>query len=221
MSAASDEAALEQAVRRLGWRVYATNHTAEDLRLEQSVAAYRSEYLIEQGFGRLKGRSLSLSPLFLHYEHRIVGLICLLTVALRVLVLMQFVVRRNLAATRHNAYRYLSGAARTPDSAPNHRDDAAHLSWRDAVVHDGQRTIFPPSDTAQRSAAAHPRIAGIASGDLLQDRYSIVKFRVSFTRNVSGKLSGRHIPMGDRRRHSQLLRHDTAPKVNQSGQEDE
>jgi transposase len=96
VSAASDEAALEQAARRLGWRVYATNHTAADLSLEQSVAAYRSEYLIEQGFGRLKGCSLSLSPLFLHYEHRIVGLICLLTVALRVLVLMQFVVRRNL-----------------------------------------------------------------------------------------------------------------------------
>ena len=40
---------------------------------------------------------MSLSPLFLHYEHRIVGLICLLTIALRVLVLMQYVVRRNLA----------------------------------------------------------------------------------------------------------------------------
>jgi transposase len=96
VSATSDEAALEQAVRRLGWRVYATNHTAEDLRLEQSVAAYRSAYLIEQGFGRLKGCSLSLSPLFLHDEHRIVGLLCLLTVALRVLVLMPFVARRNL-----------------------------------------------------------------------------------------------------------------------------
>ena len=96
VSAASDAAALEQATRRLGWRVYATNHTADDMSLEHSVAAYRSEYLIEQGFGRLKGRSLSLSPLFLHDEHRIVGLICLLTVALRVLVLMQFIVRRNL-----------------------------------------------------------------------------------------------------------------------------
>ena len=94
--AASEEAPLAQAVRRLGWRVYATNHTAEELSLAQGVAAYRSEYLIEQGFGRLKGRSLSLTPLFLQYEHRVVGLICLLSIALRVLVLMQFVVRRNL-----------------------------------------------------------------------------------------------------------------------------
>jgi transposase len=93
---ASDEATLAHAVRRLGWRVYATNHTAEQLSLAQGVAAYRREYLIEQGFGRLKGRSLSLTPLFLRYDHRVVGLICLLSVALRMLVLMQFVVRCNL-----------------------------------------------------------------------------------------------------------------------------
>jgi len=83
-------------VRRLGWRVYATNHAAEEMRLAQGVAAYRSEYLVEQGFGRLKGRSLSLTPLFLQYEERIVGLLYLLSIALRVLVLMQCVVRRNL-----------------------------------------------------------------------------------------------------------------------------
>jgi transposase len=45
-----DKAAVKKAVRRLGWRVYATNHTADELSLAQAVAAYRSEYLIEQGF---------------------------------------------------------------------------------------------------------------------------------------------------------------------------
>ena len=94
--AAHEEAPLADAVRRLGWRVYATNHTAEEVSLAQGVAAYRSEYLIEQGFGRLKGRALSLTPLFLQYDHRVIGLLCLLSIALRVLVLMQFVVRRNL-----------------------------------------------------------------------------------------------------------------------------
>jgi len=94
--AASEEGPLAAAVQRLGWRVYATNHTAEELSLAQGVAAYRSEYLIEQGFGRLKGRALSLTPLFLQYDHRVVGLLWLLSIALRVLVLMQFVVRRNL-----------------------------------------------------------------------------------------------------------------------------
>jgi transposase len=96
VSATSEEAPLTHAVRCLGWRVYATNHSAEEVGLTQGVAAYRGEYLIEQGFGRLKGRSLSLTPLFLQYDHRVVGLLCLLSIALRVLVLMQFVVRRNL-----------------------------------------------------------------------------------------------------------------------------
>ena len=44
----------------------------------------------------MKGRSLSLTPRFLPDEQRVVALICLLSIALRVLVLMQFVVRRNL-----------------------------------------------------------------------------------------------------------------------------
>jgi transposase len=96
VSAASAEAAIAHAARRLGWRVYATHHTAEALSLPQAVAAYRSASLIEQGFGRLTGRSLSLTPLFLHDEQRIVGLICLLRIAPRVLVLLPCVVRRHL-----------------------------------------------------------------------------------------------------------------------------
>jgi len=105
--AARDAAAVEHAVRRLGWRVYATHHTAENLRLAQGVAASRRAYLIEAGFGRLHGRSWSLSPWFLPYEHRSVGLLYLLTIALRGLVLRQGVVRRNLAhqgATRKGLY---------------------------------------------------------------------------------------------------------------------
>jgi transposase len=97
--AESAETLLTHAVHRLGWRVYATNHTTEELGLTQGVAAYRSEYLIEQGFRRLKGRSLSLTPLFLQYDHRVVGLLSLLSIALRVLVVMQFVVRRTLQKT--------------------------------------------------------------------------------------------------------------------------
>lgn len=87
---------LDEAIRRLGWRVYATNQGALELSLEQAVWAYREQYLVEQCFGRVKGCPLSLTPLYLQYEHRCVGLILLLTIALRVLVLGQFVVRKNI-----------------------------------------------------------------------------------------------------------------------------
>jgi transposase len=42
--------AIENAIRHLGWRVYATNHADEDLSLAQAVLAYRDEYLVEHDF---------------------------------------------------------------------------------------------------------------------------------------------------------------------------
>lgn len=93
-----DEAAVEEAVRRLGWRVYATNAPQERLSLTQAVLAYRSEYIIERAFGRLKGKPLSLSPMYLQRDDHATGLIRLLSIGLRVLALVEFVVRRRLAA---------------------------------------------------------------------------------------------------------------------------
>lgn len=96
------EAALAAAVRRLGWRVYVTNAPGEQLPLSESVAAYRGQYQIERGFGRLKGRPLSLTPIYLEKEERVVGLIRLLSLALRVLCLIEFGVRRGLAAAKES-----------------------------------------------------------------------------------------------------------------------
>jgi transposase len=93
-----DEAALETAVRRLGWRVYGTNQPQEQLSLEQAVLAYRSEYLVERSLGRLKGRPLSLRPMYVQRDDHATGLIRLLSIALRVLTLLEFVGRRQLAA---------------------------------------------------------------------------------------------------------------------------
>lgn len=93
-----EAAALEEAVRRLGWRVYATNAPQEQLSLEQAVLAYRSEYIIERAFGRLKGKPLSLTPMYLQRDDHATGLIRLLSIGLRVLTLVEFVVRRSLAA---------------------------------------------------------------------------------------------------------------------------
>lgn len=92
-----DEVAVEAAVRRLGWRVYATNAPAQRLTLTQAVLAYRSEYIIERGFGRLKGKPLSLTPMYLQRDDHATGLIRLLTIGLWVLTLLEFVVRRRLA----------------------------------------------------------------------------------------------------------------------------
>ncbi len=87
----------DQAVRRFGWRVYVTNQPKEGLSLEQAVLAYREEYLVEQGFGRLKGKPLSLSPMYVQSDRRATGLVRLLSIGLRVLTLLEFRVRQRLA----------------------------------------------------------------------------------------------------------------------------
>src|SRR6266699_2257188 len=93
-----DEVALEAAVRRLGWRVYGTNQPGASLSLAQAVLAYRSEYQVERSLGRLKGRLLSLTPMYVQRDDHATGLIRLLSIALRVLTLVEFVGRRALAA---------------------------------------------------------------------------------------------------------------------------
>jgi transposase len=93
-----NEAALEQARRRLGWRLYVSNtHTAQ-LSLEEAVLAYRGSPHIDRDFSRLKGRPLGLRPLYLKREDHTRGLVRLLSLALRLLTLVEFVVRRNLQA---------------------------------------------------------------------------------------------------------------------------
>lgn len=79
-----------------GWRIYVTDMPAQQLSLPEAVLAYRDEWLIERGFHRLKGVPLSLNPLFVKRDDQVVGLTNLLTIAVRLLTLIEFVVRRNL-----------------------------------------------------------------------------------------------------------------------------
>ena len=89
-----DEARVEEKKREMGWQVYGTN--AVTMGLVQVVWAYRGQYRIEDDWSRLKGRSLGLTPLYLQDEQRITGLVDLLSLALRVLSLVEWVVRERL-----------------------------------------------------------------------------------------------------------------------------
>ena len=62
------------------------------------MLAYRSAYLVERSLGRLKGQPLSLTPMYVQRDDHATGLIRLVSIALRVLTLLEFVVRRQLAA---------------------------------------------------------------------------------------------------------------------------
>ena len=89
-----DETRIEEKKREMGWQVYASN--ALTLVLAQVVWAYRGQYRIENDWSRLKGRPLGLTPMYLQNEQRMQGLVHLLSLALRLLTLLEWVVRERL-----------------------------------------------------------------------------------------------------------------------------
>jgi transposase len=113
-----DAPAVEEAIRWLGWRVYATNQPKEGLPLEQAVLAYREEYLVERGFGRLKGKPLSLSPMYVQSDQRATGLVRLLSIGLRVLTLLEFSVRQSLADTKATVAGLYAGNPKRTTNRP-------------------------------------------------------------------------------------------------------
>jgi transposase len=89
-----DETQIQEKKREMGWQVYGTNGVG--MALPQVVWAYRGQYRIEDDWSRLKGRPLGLTPLYLQDEDRIQGLVYLLSLALRMLTLVEWVVREGL-----------------------------------------------------------------------------------------------------------------------------
>jgi transposase len=88
------EEQIDQAKQAMGWQVYATNHLRMDL--AGVVWAYRGQYRIEDDWSRMKGRPLSLTPMYLQYQSRMQGLVLLLSLAVRLLTLLEWVVRKKL-----------------------------------------------------------------------------------------------------------------------------
>ena len=86
-------AALTQ---RFGWKAFVTNAPRTRLSLQEAVLCYRNEYRVERIFNRLKSR-VHIAPLFVKLNEQIEGLTYLLTLGVRVLTVMEFVLRRSLA----------------------------------------------------------------------------------------------------------------------------
>jgi len=91
------EEAIEQAKREMGWRVYATNQRS--LNLAAVVWGYRGQNRLENNYARLKGQPLGLMPMYLQYDSRIMGLVLLLSIALRLLCVVEWSLRKKLQET--------------------------------------------------------------------------------------------------------------------------
>jgi hypothetical protein len=92
--------AIERARTLLGWRVFAANQPTAALGLDAAVEASRDDSLLERTVGRRTGHPLSLGPLAVQGDDHRVGRRRLLTIALRVVTILEGVVRSALAASR-------------------------------------------------------------------------------------------------------------------------
>lgn len=118
LSFVRDTQAIQQATRLFGWRVYGTNQPMADFSLEQAVCAYRDEYLVERNFGRFKGKSLVLTPMYLQDDNRATGLIRLLSIGLRALTLLEHVARQNLKKNGQKIAGLYSGNPKRETATP-------------------------------------------------------------------------------------------------------
>ena len=170
-----DEAAIAALYRSLGWRLYATNAPAASLPLAQAVLAYRGAPNIERDFSRLKGRPLGLRPVYLQREDHLKGLVRLLSLALSLLTVTEFVARRALLTVNESLTSLYPGNPKQRTSRPTaERLLAAFKELTLTVVHlPGQVVVhitplsplqqrilelldLPSSIYADLAATAHP-----------------------------------------------------------------
>jgi transposase len=138
--------AIQAEIDQLGWRPYVSNAPPQKLSPQEAVLTYRDEWRVEQGFRHLKGRQLSITPLFVQNDDQVVGLLNLLSIALHLLTLMQFVVRRHLNSTGTMLSGLYPDNPRKQTAIPTfERLLKAFGNWTVTIIHiNGQRLIHAP-----------------------------------------------------------------------------
>ncbi|MGL5079731.1 MAG: hypothetical protein ACRDBG_28365 [Waterburya sp.] len=116
----------------------------------EAVEAYKEQWQPEQGFHRFKKGRLSALPIYFRDEEKIKGLMFLLTIALRVFTLMEFVVRRQL----HQSQSSLAGLYEGNPQRITNRPTAEKMlrAFRNITLYihrDGQREISFLNDVQQ------------------------------------------------------------------------
>ena len=104
-----DSAAIEAQRQRLGWRILVTNSPKNRLSLVASVLSYRSGWCLERDFHLLKDNPLGIRPLYVKSDAQIGGLVRLMTLALRMLSVVEMQGRRGVTATGEKVKGYYSG----------------------------------------------------------------------------------------------------------------
>ncbi len=114
-----DAAAIAARQARLGWRVQVTNAPTERLSLAEAVCHYRAGWVLEHDFHLVKDLPLGLTPLFVWQDDQIKGMVRLLTLALRLLMLIEIQVRQSLAVSDETLSGLYEGQPRRETERPS------------------------------------------------------------------------------------------------------
>jgi len=107
---------IANARARLGWQAVVANVPADRFDTAATIQTYNAGWIIEHQFYDLKDRPLGIQPIFVQRDDQIAGLTYLLTLAMRLLSLIQWTARRKLK----RAGQTLAGLF---DSRPNRATD--------------------------------------------------------------------------------------------------
>ena len=133
-----------------GWRLYATNAPPQRLSLEQAVLSYREQWQPERGFHRFKRGRLPALPIYFQDDQRIRGLMFLLTIALQVFTLMEFVVRRQLEQSQQSLQGLYHGNPKRTTQRPTAEKLLAAFSDITAYFYRDGSTEISPLNSLQR-----------------------------------------------------------------------
>jgi transposase len=86
---------IENEIKKYGWKVYVTDVSKNGLGFIDAMKCYRKEYRVERIFNMLKSR-LNIAPFFVRRNDQVKGITHFLTLGVRTLTLIEYVIRRSL-----------------------------------------------------------------------------------------------------------------------------
>ena len=146
-----DPDAWQAMVDRLGWQIYLTNVPETDYDVAQIIHTYRRQPNLERSISRLKSRNLHIRPVFLKDQQRISGLTWLLTLALRIIVLTEFRIRRELHQRDQAIFGLKPGAPNSATIRPTTErilNVFGNITWSILTLDDTRHShLTPLTDT--------------------------------------------------------------------------
>jgi len=137
-----NQKAIEKALFKAGWRIYLTNAPQEQLSLTAAVLAYRDQYIEENIFRRLKGKMLSITPLYVQRDDHAQGLFHLLSLAARLLALGDYTARQALAKKQEELDGIYPGNPKRSTARPTmERMLAVFDNINLSIIHLAEQTI--------------------------------------------------------------------------------